>query len=119
MDSKQIWLTVPVRARSAIDRYSRVFTARLSWLPLLLILLPLFLVPRALADQHPSSITGQERRTARDLLDNRSEDLSGSERRLLLDIRSGSKEELSPNERDVFDRIKRKLPDTESDEEER
>jgi len=84
--------------------------------PALLLLLPSPLVSLTLADHHRSSITGQERRTARDLLDNRSEDLSGSERRLLLEIRSGSKDELSPDERNLFDRIQRKLPDAEGSE---
>ncbi len=70
-------------------------------------------IPVALADQHRSSITSQERRTARDLFDNRSEDLSGLEQHLLREIRSGSKESLSKEERELFDRIKRKLPDLE------
>ena len=70
-------------------------------------------IPVALADQHRSSITSQERRTARDLFDNRSEDLSGLEQHLLREIRSGLKESLSKKERELFDRIKRKLPDLE------
>ena len=79
----------------------------------LLVLLSLQPIPLALADQADSSITPQERRTARDLLDNRSEDLSGLDQRLLREIRSGSKESLSSDERALFDRIRRKLPDPE------
>ncbi|MGH7427816.1 MAG: hypothetical protein ACREJ4_05600 [Candidatus Methylomirabilaceae bacterium] len=79
----------------------------------LLVLLSLQPVPRALADQHRSAITPQERRTARDLFDNRTEDLSGHEQRLLREIRSGEKRDLTSEERALFDRIQRKLPDVE------
>jgi hypothetical protein len=67
----------------------------------------------ALADQHRSSITPQERRTARDLLNNRTDELSGREQRLLREIRSGSNETLTSDERALLDRIQRKLPDVE------
>ena len=99
--------------RAAIDPDFTISTLSLSWLRLLLVLLTLYLVTPALADDHAEPLTGRDRRTARDLLEKRSEDLSGLEQRLLREIRSGSKDTLTSDERALFDRIQRKLPDKE------